>query len=110
MKHFLIIISLVFGSHILWFAKIQHNISFSDSIVLSNSAHDRVETSYKRITDNVIIEFNNRSSECITSIGSIYGSSNSNEEGKCLVETAENDGFYIAGSRNDSVLLLKVKL
>ncbi|MEP6794620.1 MAG: gliding motility-associated C-terminal domain-containing protein [Saprospiraceae bacterium] len=47
---------------------------------------------------------------CISSYGAVYGSPNFNEEGHCIVSTAGGDGVYIAGSREDSVLLMKVDL
>ncbi|HZV71285.1 MAG TPA: gliding motility-associated C-terminal domain-containing protein [Saprospiraceae bacterium] len=47
---------------------------------------------------------------CVTSTGVIYGSPNSNERGKTLVATPGNDGFYVGGSKEDSVVILKMDL
>jgi len=49
-------------------------------------------------------------SDCVTSVGSIYGSPSGNERGYSLAATSENDGFYLAGLKEDSVLNLKVDL
>ncbi len=49
-------------------------------------------------------------SGCITSTGAIYGSPTSNERGKTLAATPGNDGFYVGGSKEDSVIILKVDL
>ncbi|HUR31061.1 MAG TPA: T9SS type A sorting domain-containing protein [Saprospiraceae bacterium] len=48
--------------------------------------------------------------QCESTIGSLYGTSGSDEGGNCLTATKENDGMYVAGTRGDSVLLLKVDL
>ena len=45
---------------------------------------------------------------CITSFGAVYGSPGINEEGHCIVPAEGNDGVYIAGSKGDSVLLMRV--
>lgn len=45
---------------------------------------------------------------CGEVIGSIYGADESDEEGKSIAVTAEGDGYYIAGAKNDSVLIAKI--
>ena len=47
---------------------------------------------------------------CITAVGALYGTANGNERGKSLAPTLANDGFYAAGMKEDSVLLLKLNL
>src|SRR5687767_11042699 len=49
-------------------------------------------------------------SDCIESYGTIYGLPDGNERGTCLVASPGNDAMYVAGMKEDSVLLLKVDL
>ena len=45
---------------------------------------------------------------CITSIGAVYGLPDVNEEGHCIVPAEGNNGVYLAGSKEDSVLLMRL--
>ncbi|MGB3073845.1 MAG: hypothetical protein WBB36_00915, partial [Chitinophagales bacterium] len=47
---------------------------------------------------------------CGLTIGSLYGPVNGNARGYTLAATPQNDGFYAAGLKDDSVLILKVNL
>ncbi len=49
-------------------------------------------------------------SDCFVSVGSVYGSPMANERAKCLVATAEGDGFFLGGFTDDSVLLARINL
>ncbi|MEO5906980.1 MAG: gliding motility-associated C-terminal domain-containing protein, partial [Saprospiraceae bacterium] len=48
--------------------------------------------------------------ECGVVIGSIYGDPDLNETADCLAATPEKDGMYVAGVRNQQVILMKLDL
>src|SRR5687767_5851014 len=48
--------------------------------------------------------------DCVTSGGALYGSPTSSERGKSIAATPGNDGIYVAGSKDDSTLILRVNL
>ncbi len=49
-------------------------------------------------------------SGCITAVGAIYGSPNSNERAKSILPTPGNDGLYAVGMKEDSVLIVRLNL
>lgn len=49
-------------------------------------------------------------SECGIQIGAVYGGSNDDIRGHSLAATLDNNGFYVAGYKNDSVLISKMDL
>ena len=49
-------------------------------------------------------------SNCITAAGAVYGAPNHNERGYCVVATQGNDGIYLAGFKDDSILLARFNL
>ncbi|MEP6645957.1 MAG: hypothetical protein ABJC12_02620 [Saprospiraceae bacterium] len=72
----------------------------------------QVQSSCGEFQDTIKINFAACNAGCnsLSSISGIYSSPKSDIRGKSLVPAPENDGFYVAGSENDSVLIVKVDL
>ncbi|MEO5905143.1 MAG: hypothetical protein ABIQ11_00340, partial [Saprospiraceae bacterium] len=79
-------------------------------------AQSNVESAFPRQKDFVedlnqsTLDRNSRSGTCNRIVGSIYGTSGSDERGYCLIPNALNDGLYVAGSKDNKILILEVDL
>jgi gliding motility-associated-like protein len=67
----------------------------------------QVESGCLTFSDSVIVEVENC---CETNASVTLGDKGVRERGFCLSPTKEQDGFYVAGLRSDSLLLMKVGL
>ena len=67
----------------------------------------QVESGCLTISDSIIVGVENC---CETNVSVILGEPGVRERGFCLSPTREQDGFYMAGLRSDSLLLMEVDL
>ncbi len=63
-----------------------------------------------KVRDSIVVSYHSQTSPCGLKEASIYGEPELDERGYCLVATPQKDGIYVAGTKNDSTLLVRFDL